>query len=107
MEEPADDGVYALLADGTTALIRPASAADRDAVRAMHEAMSPDNSYLRFFRPVYVDLLPPCNAACPAGENIQAWLAAAPEEEVRQRWAIYEEMAAPGPERSPAAEGST
>jgi NADPH-dependent glutamate synthase beta subunit-like oxidoreductase len=26
-------------------------------------------------RPVYVDLLPPCNAACPAGENIQAWLA--------------------------------
>jgi hypothetical protein len=26
-------------------------------------------------RPVYVDLMPPCNAACPAGENIQAWLA--------------------------------
>ncbi|MGF2951028.1 NAD(P)-binding protein, partial [Mycobacterium sp. THU-M116] len=26
-------------------------------------------------RPVYVDLLPPCNARCPAGENIQAWLA--------------------------------
>lgn len=26
-------------------------------------------------RPVYVDLLPPCNNACPAGENIQAWLA--------------------------------
>jgi NADPH-dependent glutamate synthase beta subunit-like oxidoreductase len=25
-------------------------------------------------RPVYVDLLPPCNAGCPAGENIQAWL---------------------------------
>ncbi|HKU42414.1 MAG TPA: FAD-dependent oxidoreductase, partial [Polyangiales bacterium] len=25
-------------------------------------------------RPVYVDLLPPCNHACPAGENIQAWL---------------------------------
>ncbi len=24
--------------------------------------------------PVYVDLLPPCNEACPAGENIQAWL---------------------------------
>ena len=22
-------------------------------------------------RPVYVDLLPPCNAGCPAGENIQ------------------------------------
>ncbi len=25
-------------------------------------------------RPVYVDLLPPCNAGCPAGENIQGWL---------------------------------
>jgi NADPH-dependent glutamate synthase beta subunit-like oxidoreductase len=24
--------------------------------------------------PVYVDLLPPCNAGCPAGENIQGWL---------------------------------
>ena len=26
-------------------------------------------------RPVYLDMLPPCNHACPAGENIQAWLA--------------------------------
>jgi 2-oxoacid:acceptor oxidoreductase delta subunit (pyruvate/2-ketoisovalerate family) len=25
-------------------------------------------------RPVYVDRLPPCNQACPAGENIQQWL---------------------------------
>ncbi|MDO5499581.1 MAG: NAD(P)-binding protein [Propionibacteriaceae bacterium] len=25
-------------------------------------------------RPIYLDLLPPCNAACPAGENIQEWL---------------------------------
>ncbi len=30
---------------------------------------------VRSERPVYVDLLPPCNNACPAGENIQAWLA--------------------------------
>jgi formate dehydrogenase beta subunit len=29
----------------------------------------------RFQRPVYVDFMPPCNSACPAGENIQAWLA--------------------------------
>jgi len=28
----------------------------------------------RTFRPVYVDRLPPCNNACPAGENIQNWL---------------------------------
>jgi hypothetical protein len=25
-------------------------------------------------RPVYVHNLPPCNSACPAGENIQQWL---------------------------------
>ncbi|MHB1526988.1 MAG: NAD(P)-binding protein [Candidatus Dormibacteria bacterium] len=30
---------------------------------------------VRSRRPVYGDLLPPCNAGCPAGENIQAWLA--------------------------------
>jgi len=30
---------------------------------------------LRTRLPVYVDLLPPCNIACPAGENVQAWLA--------------------------------
>ena len=28
----------------------------------------------RTSRPVYVDRLPPCNHACPAGENIQQWL---------------------------------
>ena len=29
---------------------------------------------LRMRRPLYVDFMPPCNSACPAGENIQAWL---------------------------------
>jgi acyl-CoA synthetase (NDP forming)/GNAT superfamily N-acetyltransferase len=43
------DLVYALLADGTTVEIRPAGPGDFDAVKAMHEAMSPDNSYMRFF----------------------------------------------------------
>jgi formate dehydrogenase (NADP+) beta subunit len=28
----------------------------------------------RMQRPVYMDFMPPCNSACPAGENIQAWL---------------------------------
>ncbi|TRZ98750.1 MAG: glutamate synthase [Rhodocyclaceae bacterium] len=28
----------------------------------------------RTSRPVYIDRLPPCNNACPAGENIQGWL---------------------------------
>lgn len=30
-------------------------------------------------RPVYVDRLPPCNGACPAGEDIQGWLYLAEE----------------------------
>jgi NADPH-dependent glutamate synthase beta subunit-like oxidoreductase len=30
---------------------------------------------VRARRPVYLDLLPPCNHACPAGENVQAWMA--------------------------------
>jgi NADPH-dependent glutamate synthase beta subunit-like oxidoreductase len=29
---------------------------------------------LRKQRPLYVDFMPPCNSACPAGENIQAWM---------------------------------
>jgi hypothetical protein len=37
-------------------------------------------------RPRYVDLLPPCNAGCPAGENIQAWLAHAQAGEYEQAW---------------------
>jgi len=43
------DHVYALLADGTTVEIRPAGPGDFDAVKAMHEQMSPDNTYMRFF----------------------------------------------------------
>ncbi len=46
--QPAD-GVYALLADGSTVEIRPAAVGDFDAVLEMHRAMSPDNMYLRFF----------------------------------------------------------
>jgi NADPH-dependent glutamate synthase beta subunit-like oxidoreductase len=37
-------------------------------------------------RPVYLDLLPPCNAGCPAGENIQAWLAHAEAGHYEQAW---------------------
>ena len=47
--DPNGPGVYALLADGRTVEIRPAIPADFDAVKAMHEAMSPNNAYLRFF----------------------------------------------------------
>ncbi len=37
-------------------------------------------------QPVYVDLLPPCNAGCPAGENIQAWLGHATAGRHEQAW---------------------
>jgi acyl-CoA synthetase (NDP forming)/GNAT superfamily N-acetyltransferase len=40
---------YALLADGTTLTIRPAGPEDYEPVRQLHEAMSPDNLYFRFF----------------------------------------------------------
>jgi GNAT superfamily N-acetyltransferase/predicted CoA-binding protein len=49
MSDAVTPGVYALLADGRTVEIRPPAAADFAAVKAMHEAMSPDNAYLRFF----------------------------------------------------------
>ena len=40
---------YALLADGTTMTIRSAGSGDYEAVKRLHEAMSPDNLYFRFF----------------------------------------------------------
>jgi acyl-CoA synthetase (NDP forming)/GNAT superfamily N-acetyltransferase len=47
--QPAGGSVYALLTDGRTAEIRPARPGDAGAVQAMHEALSPENLYLRFF----------------------------------------------------------
>ena len=43
---------------------------------------------IRTQRPVYVDLLPPCNHACPAGENIQAWLALAQDKKFEEAWQV-------------------
>ncbi|MCP4469270.1 MAG: NAD(P)-binding protein [Gammaproteobacteria bacterium] len=37
-------------------------------------------------RPVYLDRLPPCNHACPAGENIQQWLSLAEEGDYQGAW---------------------
>jgi 2-oxoacid:acceptor oxidoreductase delta subunit (pyruvate/2-ketoisovalerate family) len=37
-------------------------------------------------RPVYRDLLPPCNQACPAGENIQQWLYHAEDGSYQAAW---------------------
>ncbi|MFI7542176.1 NAD(P)-binding protein [Actinoplanes sp. NPDC049599] len=43
---------------------------------------------VRTRRPVYLDLLPPCNAGCPAGENIQAWLGLAQAGEHERAWRV-------------------
>ncbi len=40
----------------------------------------------RVERPVYVDRLPPCNDACPAGEDIQSWLYRAEPGDYRAAW---------------------
>ena len=41
---------------------------------------------VRSQRPVYTDFLPPCNHACPAGENIQAWLSLAQTGQYHEAW---------------------
>ena len=41
---------------------------------------------VRTRRPVYGDQFPPCNAGCPAGENIQAWLASTRAGEHERAW---------------------
>jgi len=40
----------------------------------------------RTVRPEYVDRLPPCNHACPAGENIQGWLFHAESGHYEEAW---------------------
>ena len=37
-------------------------------------------------KPVYVDRLPPCNNACPAGEDIQGWLFHAESGDYQRAW---------------------
>jgi 2-oxoacid:acceptor oxidoreductase delta subunit (pyruvate/2-ketoisovalerate family) len=39
-------------------------------------------------RPIYLDRLPPCNNACPAGENIQGWLFHAESGDYEQAWRV-------------------
>ena len=41
---------------------------------------------IRKSKPEYVHFLPPCNQACPAGENIQEWLSLAQEGKVEDAW---------------------
>ncbi len=48
-------------------------------------------------KPVYLDRLPPCNNACPAGENIQQWLYHAEEGDYFTAWQkLMEDNPLPG-----------
>jgi 2-oxoacid:acceptor oxidoreductase delta subunit (pyruvate/2-ketoisovalerate family) len=42
----------------------------------------------RTSRPLYVDRLPPCNNACPSGENIQGWLYHAEGGDYEAAWRV-------------------
>ena len=51
----------------------------------------------RSLRPNYVDRLPPCNNACPAGENIQQWLFHAEGGDYASAWqTLIEDNPLPG-----------
>ena len=41
---------------------------------------------VRSRKPIYLDMLPPCNAGCPAGENIQEWLRLIKAGEAQAAW---------------------
>ncbi len=42
----------------------------------------------RTMRPEYLDRLPPCNSACPAGENVQGWLFHAESGDYEAAWRL-------------------
>jgi formate dehydrogenase (NADP+) beta subunit len=42
-------------------------------------------------RPIYVDLLPPCNHVCPAGEDIQSWLSHVQAGRYQRAWQVLME----------------
>ena len=51
-----------------------------------HSSLANRTGTWRTERPVYVDKLPPCNQACPAGEDAQGWLYAAEEGDYETAW---------------------
>lgn len=68
-----------------------------DMTRSIDPSRQKSTGPIRTKRPIYVDLLPPCNIACPAGENIQAWLALAQAAKFREAWeALVQDNPLPG-----------
>jgi formate dehydrogenase beta subunit len=58
----------------------------KDMTRVLQVTAQKGAGAIRWQRPVFIDHLPPCNYACPAGENIQAWLAHAQAGRYQEAW---------------------
>lgn len=61
--------------------------------KSAHDMTSPPDLHIptgtgpiRRTHPIYMNSLPPCNYACPAGENIQEWLSLAQAERYEEAW---------------------
>jgi len=60
-------------------------------------SLSNETGSWRTLKPIYLDRLPPCNNACPAGENIQRWLFHAEEGNYHAAWQkLMEDNPLPG-----------
>ncbi len=59
---------------------------ERDSTPVIDLTREKGTGAVRVQRPTYIDLLPPCNSACPAGEDIQAWLALAQAGQWKAAW---------------------
>ena len=61
---------------------------DRDLTHLPDLRHKPQHGPVRMRRPIYKDLLPPCNNACPAGEPVQGWLDHAQAGRYREAWSL-------------------
>lgn len=62
------------------------SASHKDITRPPDLAKKSGTGPIRLRQPVYKNSIPPCNCACPAGENIQAWLSLAQSQRFEEAW---------------------
>ncbi len=60
----------------------------KDLTPVLQETVGRGAGPVRWQHPAWVDQLPPCNHACPAGEDIQGWLALAREGEFEAAWRL-------------------
>ncbi|MEO1017416.1 MAG: NAD(P)-binding protein [Pseudomonadota bacterium] len=69
----------------------------KDLTPVLQETVNKGVGPVRWQHPSWVDHLPPCNQACPAGEDIQGWLAFARDGEFEAAWRkLVEDNPLPG-----------